>query len=380
MSTTTHPSATFANQSHEPAPNPSPGPTPDEVADRLVGDVTTVLETLSTHLGLRLGLFAALVDHGPSTPATLAAHADIDARYAREWCEQQTVAGMLVCEDPTSPATDRRFAVPSAVADALVRPDSGAWVAPLIDLLPGITDVLDDLAEAWRDGHGIPFHDYGAPVRHGLGELNGTSFDAALDEWLAALPDVAARLDDPGARVLDLGCGTGRSTLAIARAHPFVHVLGIDLDEASVTEARAAASEAGLADRVTFEVGDAAHAEVPEGGYVLVTIFEALHDMGDPIGALGVARRALAPGGACYLADERVADEFGPDASVVERLQYGFSVLHCLPATMAEDPVEAHGTVLRAPTIAQWADRAGFADLDRLDVDDPFWQHYLLTT
>lgn len=385
--TSTHPPMTH-DHVPESGPDPSPGaspgtstrPSPDEVADRLVGDVTTVLETLSTHLGLRLGLFATLVDHGPSTPATLAAHAGIDARYAREWCEQQTVAGMLDCEDPTSPATDRRFAVPSAVADALVRPDSGAWVAPLVDLLPGITDVLDDLAVAWRDGHGIPFHAYGAPVRHGLGELNGTSFDGALHDWLADLPAVAARLGEPGARVLDLGCGTGRSTLAIARAHPGVQVLGIDLDEASVVEARTAAADAGLADRVTFEVGDAAHVEVAEGEYVLVTVFEALHDMGDPIGALRLARRALAPGGVCYLADERVADEFGPDASVVERLQYGFSVLHCLPATMAEDPVEAHGTVLRAPTIAAWADRAGFADLHRLDVDDPFWQHYLLST
>ncbi|HKJ56986.1 MAG TPA: methyltransferase domain-containing protein [Nitriliruptoraceae bacterium] len=348
------------------------------VADRLIRDVTTVLETLSTHLGLRLGLFAGLHDLGPSTSTSLASHAGVDTRYTREWCEQQTVAGMVTCLDPTQAPTDRVFALSEGVSDALLVDDSGAWVAPLVELLPGITDVLDTLATAWQTGSGVPFHAYGAPIRHGLGDLNGVAFTSALPEWLASVPGLMARLDQPGAQVLDLGCGTGRSSLAIARMAPRARVLGVDLDPASIDEAVAAARAAGLDDRVHFVVADAANLEVEPGSHTLVTVFEAIHDMGDPVGALRTARRALESGGVCYVADERVADEFGPEASVVERLQYGFSVLHCLPATRAEDPVVAHGTVLRAPTLGGWARDAGFAPLERLEVDDPFWQHYLL--
>ncbi len=182
-------------------------------------------------------------------------------------------------------------------------------------------------------------------------------------------------MSDP--RILDLGCGTGQSTLALARLYPRAVVRGVDLDPASVEEARAAAAAAGLADRVTFTVGDAAEA-VTDRRQDLVTVFEALHDMGDPVGALTAARAALGDGGAAYVVDERVADEFTTTPDVAERLQFGFSVLHCLPATLAEDHVVAHGTVLRRPTLEAWSRRAGFAEVAVLDIDDPFWRHYRL--
>jgi hypothetical protein len=110
-----------------------------------------------------------------------------------------------------------------------------------------------------------------------------------------------------------------------------------------------------------------------------VTVFEALHDMGDPVSALRAARGVVADDGAVYVVDERVADTFTPDADEIERLQYGFSVLHCLPATLAEDPVIANGTVLRRPTVEAWAADAGFAGgVEPLPIDDVFWQHYRL--
>jgi ubiquinone/menaquinone biosynthesis C-methylase UbiE len=177
--------------------------------------------------------------------------------------------------------------------------------------------------------------------------------------------------------VLDLGCGLGASALALARAHPRARVLGVDLDEASVAEARAAAAEAGVADRVSFVAGDAAQL-APEAPFDLVTIFEALHDMGDPVGALRAARAVLADGGSVLVADERVADVFTAPGDPTERLMYGWSILHCLPATMAEDPVEATGTVLRAPTLAGWAAAAGFTGFEVLPIDNPFWRFYRL--
>jgi hypothetical protein len=134
---------------------------------------------------------------------------------------------------------------------------------------------------------------------------------------------------------------------------------------------------AGVADRVSFVVGDAAHLP-PEAPFDLVTIFEALHDMGDPVGALGAARGRLADGASVLVADERVAEAFTAPGDGTERLMYGWSILHCLPATLAEDPVEANGTVLRAPTLARWASAAGFADVQVLAIDNPFWRFYRL--
>ena len=124
-------------------------------------------------------------------------------------------------------------------------------------------------------------------------------------------------------------------------------------------------------------MGEAAHLP-PEAPFDLVTIFEALHDMGDPVGALRAARAVLAEGGSLLVADERVADAFTAPGDATERLMYGWSILHCLPATLAEDPVQATGTVLRAPTLAGWAAAAGFTGFEVLPIDNPFWRFYRL--
>jgi 2-polyprenyl-3-methyl-5-hydroxy-6-metoxy-1,4-benzoquinol methylase len=193
-------------------------------------------------------------------------------------------------------------------------------------------------------------------------------------EWLPAIPDVEQRLHGD-ATVLDLGCGTGYSSIAMALAYPGVTVRGIDLDESSIAEARAAAARAGVTDRVTFTLADAA---TVEGQYDLVTIFEALHDMGDPVGVLANARERLTPTGSVFIGDERVEDEFTAPAGEIERLQYAFSVLHCLPATRAEKPVIANGTILRAPTLVAWARAAGFENPEVLTIPHDFWRFYRL--
>jgi 2-polyprenyl-3-methyl-5-hydroxy-6-metoxy-1,4-benzoquinol methylase len=162
----------------------------------------------------------------------------------------------------------------------------------------------------------------------------------------------------------------------MARAYPAVTVRGVDLDPASVAEARRTAAAAGVADRVAFTVGDAAHLD--EGPFDLVTIFEALHDMADPVGALRAVRARLAPGGAVFIADDRAAETFTADADPVERLVYAFSVLHCLPATRAENGPTAHGTALRPATLHAWAAEAGFGESAEVPIAHDFFRFYLL--
>jgi SAM-dependent methyltransferase len=349
------------------------------LAERLVDATTHALETLSVHLGLELGLYQALNDLGAATDAEVAAHASVAPRYAREWLEQQTVAGYLACDDRRRPAEQRRYRLPPGHTEVLLDADSPHHAAPVAVILAGVATVLPQLLEAYRTGGGVPYAAYGQQMRRGIAALNRPMFLHELaSTWLPAVPNLDRRLRAaPPARVLDLGCGLGASSIALARAYPNARVLGVDLDEASVTEARAAAAEVGVAHLVTFVVGDAARV-ASEAPFELVTIFEALHDMGDPVGALRAARALLAADGTVLVADERVAETFTAPGDQVERFMYGWSVLHCLPATLAERPVEATGTVLRAPTVARWAAAAGFTGFEVLPIDNPFWRFYRL--
>jgi ubiquinone/menaquinone biosynthesis C-methylase UbiE len=351
----------------------------DVLAGRLVDGLTGAMETLGVYLGVELGLYAALADLGEATEAEVAGRAGVASRYAREWLEQQAVAGYLACDDATLPAAGRRYRLPDGHAEVLVDADSPYYVAPLALALAGIAGVVPRLVQAYRDGGGVPYADFGRALRDGIAGANRPMFLHELaGAWLPGVPEVDRRLRSaPSARVLDLGCGLGASSVALARAYPRATVLGVDLDEASVAAARVAAAEAGVADRVSFVVGDAARL-AREASFDLITVFEALHDMGDPVAALRAARDRLAGGGSVLVADERVADAFTAPGDATERLMYGWSILHCLPATLAEDPVEATGTVLRAPTLARWAEEVGFADVEVLAIDNPFWRFYRL--
>jgi len=262
------------------------------------------------------------------------------------------------------------YRLPSGHAEVLLDGDSPYHTGPLATVLAGVAHAIPLLPEAYRTGGGVPYRAYGAEIRRGIAVLNRPGFLHDLaDGWLATMPDVVDRLRTGSARVVDLGCGEGASTIALGRGYRRIRVLGVDLDEDSIDTARAAAATGGVADRVEFEVGDAARL-AERGPFHLATIFAALHDMGDPIGVCG-RYAARSPTAACCSS----ATIWSP-ADQMERLQYGFSVLHCLPATMAENPVEAAGTALRSPTVARWAAESGFSGFQRLPIEHESWQFH----
>jgi 2-polyprenyl-3-methyl-5-hydroxy-6-metoxy-1,4-benzoquinol methylase len=336
-------------------------------------------ELMTTYLGLRLGLYDALAGGGALTAGELAERAGVAPRYATEWLEQQAAAGIVEVDDAAASPAARRYTLPVGHAEALTRPDSPFGIAPFA-LLPvgGIGAVLPRLLEAYRTGGGVPYADYGSDFRGGQAGLNKSIFDNQLPGWIAAaLPDLHERLRRGPARVADVGCGSGWSSIALARAYPAVDVDGLDLDEASVAEATRNAAAAGLADRVRFAVRDAADPAL-HGRYDLVCVFDALHDLARPVEVLTACRALLAGSGCVLLMEPNVAERFTAPAGETERFFYAVSLLHCLPVGLAEAPSAATGTVIRPDTVREYATAAGFTTVDVLPVAHRFHRLYRL--
>ena len=254
--------------------------------------------------------------------------------------------------------------------------ESGVPRAPGADSRPLFTitrmDSADDAlaAEAVELGYEV--------ARLRLFETKPGAQVAEFLSWLPGAPEVHERLlADPPARVADVACGQGRSSIEIARGYPKVLVDGIDSDHASIARAREHLAGSGVEDRVEFHERNAADAGLA-GRYDMVTIFEALHDMSYPVDVLTAARNLLTDGGFVLIGDERTEDEFTAPASEVERLYYGFSVFHCLPVGMVGENAAGTGTVMRAETVRRYADAAGFASFEVLPIEHDFWRFYLL--
>jgi 2-polyprenyl-3-methyl-5-hydroxy-6-metoxy-1,4-benzoquinol methylase len=348
----------------------------DALARRLFTDALGALELYTVYVGERLGLYRALADGGPATSSELAGRTGTVERYVREWLEHHAASGLLAVDDPAAGPLDRRYRLPAGHLPVLVDPDDVRYAAYKGVELVRAARPLPDVVEAFRHGGAPPPLSW-AP--EGRAEFNRALFVNLLgSEWLPAIGEVDRRLRaDPPARVADMGCGTGWSSIAMATAYPRVTVDGFDLDPDVIAAAAEHAREAGLADRVRFSVLDAADPDLP-GRYDLVTIFEALHDMARPVEALAAARGMLAQDGSVVVADEPVADEFGVPASEMERYAYGWSVVSCLPGAMDDPETAATGAVMRPATLARYAHAAGFARIETLPIDSDVWRFYRL--
>jgi 2-polyprenyl-3-methyl-5-hydroxy-6-metoxy-1,4-benzoquinol methylase len=354
----------------------SPEQQATDLAERLFEDLLGTITTFSVFLGDRLGLYRALAEGGPATSADLAARAGIHERYAREWLEQQAVDGIIeASEDPA--AHTRLYTLPPGHAEVLTDAESLSYFAPFGRLIAAATVQAPRLLEAYRTGGGVSWDTFGPDMRDGQGDANRPMFFHQLGhDYLARVPEVYERLNsEDGARIADVGCGMGWSSIALARAFPHVTVDGYDLDAPSIEAARRNAADAGLADRARFHEEDAAEAT---GSYDLVVAFECIHDMPRPVEVLATMRQLAGDGGTVIVMDERVAEEFTAPADAVERLMYGYSILICLPDSMSHTPSAATGTVMRPATMRQYALDAGFSDVETLPIENDFFRFYRL--
>ncbi len=353
----------------------------DAFMERLFSSACGVFDIFAIHIGNRLGLYRALADGGWMTSTELASQANAHERYVREWLEQQAVTGVLEVDDEGAEAKARRFRLPGSHTEVLTERDSLNWMIPLVQSIIAVTRPLTALLNAYRSGGGVPLDEYGDEFREAVADFSRVAFLRQLgSEWLPAIPDVHARLQaDPPARVADIGCGAGWSSIGIAQSYPKVQVDGYDLDEPFIEMARANAREADLTRRVNFYVRDASDPGLV-GRYDLVIAFQCVHDMSNPVGRLQVMRRLAGESGTVLVVDPLVGDTFAVDGNESEWVSYGFSVLHCLAVGMADQPSAATGTVMRIDTLRRYATEAGFRNVEALPIDASYLRFYRLNS
>ncbi|WP_240606094.1 class I SAM-dependent methyltransferase [Planctomonas deserti] len=366
------------SDSSTPAPSSEsglgPGPEPErqseaeELAERVAGATMACYELLSIYLGDRLGWYRALAAGHGMTGAELAAATVTAERYAREWLEQQAAAGFLTAsEDEDAPS--RRYGLTTAAAEVLTDPSSLLFSAPLARMVAASAKVLPELLDAYRAGGGVPWDRLGDDARQAQADVNRPWFERALPGALAGVPELQAVLTAPAARIADVGCGAGWSTVSLARSYPSAELDGYDLDAPSIAAARGNAEAAGVGDRVSFEIADAALLE-GEDVYDAAFVFEALHDMPHPVEVLTALHRVVRADGAVVIMDEGVDERFASPASEVDRLMYGYSLFVCLPDSMSTPGSAATGTVMRPATLRRYAREAGFRDVEILPISD----------
>ena len=328
---------------------------PDEVdhyVNAIVGDLGAAMSAVLIHIGDRLGLYRALGDGAPVTPAELAGRTGLAERYVREWCNNQAAAGWLVY-DPTA-AT---FRLPPSLALLVADETAPSFLLGGFDFVASAWADEELVVDAFRTGTGIGWHQHDHRLFVGTERFFRPGYQAHLvDEWIPALDGVAARLAQ-GGRIADVGCGHGAATILLAQAFPQCTVAGFDYHPASIERARELAAEAGVADRVRFAV---AGADEVSGEYDLVCLFDCLHDMGDPVGVARHLREVVAPDGTLLLVEPAAGDRPEENHHPLGRLMYAASTMICTPASLAQPGAAGLGNQVGASRLSELLHQAGF--------------------
>jgi len=334
-------------------------------AGSVLGDLAGLTNGVLASIGDRLGLFRDLATNGPATSVDLAARTGLDERYTREWLGGMACAGYLTYE----PAAGR-FALPAAHRPVLADEGGPAFFGGVLQELLGTLATVETVIGAFRQGGGVAIEEFDRNTWQGIERFtNGWFNNLLLPHWLPLMPDVRARLER-GADVADVGCGHGRALLTLAAAFPAGRYVGYDVSEKAVERARASAAEAGLADRVRFEVRDASRG-LP-GAYDVVTTFDVVHDAVDPRGMLRAIREALRSDGVYVCLDINCSDRLEENAGPKGALFHGFSILLCMTMSLAAHG-EGLGTLgLHPAKLEELCAEAGFGEVRQVPIENPF--------
>jgi len=346
-------------------------PAPQIDADKLMGfvfravdEVGATLNAALVVMGDKLGYYRDLAAHGPSTPSQMAERTQTAEPYAREWLNAQA-AGDYVTYDPAT----KRYTLPAEHAVAMTDPDSPAFLPGFFQIALGTVHATEHIVAAARSGAGYAWGQADHDVHVGCERFFRPNYHANLIEsWIPALDGVEQKLID-GGLVADVGCGHGASTILLAQAFPNSKFVGFDSHEESIITARERAIEAGVADRVGFEVASAQ--EFRGRDYDLVAMFDCLHDMGDPVGAARHVREALAADGTWMIVEPMAGDHVEDNLNPVGRVYYGFSTLLCTPSSLSQDVGLALGTQAGPARIHDVTSAGGFTQF-RSAAETPF--------
>ncbi len=324
----------------------------------VVGDMGAIISAPLMIIGEKLGLYRAMAGAGPMTSQDVANRSGAAERSVREWLANQAAGGYVSYD----PETDR-FELPPEHALALADEDSPFYILGAFELIASLFADEEKLLRAFHSGDGMGWHEHDERLFRGTERFFRPGYRLHLvSEWIPALSGVAEKLEQ-GAKVADVGCGHGASTVIMAQAFPRSEFHGFDYHEASIARATEAAEEAGVADRISFEVASAK--SYPGTGYDLVCVFDCLHDMGDPVGAAAHVRETIAPDGSWMIvepfANDRLADNLNP----VGRLFYGASTVVCTPASLDQEVGLALGAQAGEARLREVVSEGGFTQLRR---------------
>ena len=330
---------------------------------QFVTDLGAAVHTGMVVIGEKLGLYKALSD-GPMNSAQLAAKTKTDERYLREWLASQAAGGYITYDERAG-----KFSLSEEQAFALANEESPAYLPGAFELALGSLAAVPRIAESFRTGAGMGWHEHVDGVFHGCEKFFRPGYAANLvSSWIPALSDVKEKLE-AGARVADVGCGKGASTLLMAKAFPKSRFFGFDYHDKSIEAARESAGRNGGADRVAFEVSKAK--DFPGKDYDFVTVFDCLHDMGDPIGAAAHVRQSLAKNGTWMIVEPFANDHLKDNLNPVGRVYYSFSTLLCTPCSRSQEVGLCLGAQAGETRIREVVTSAGF-DRFRRATETPF--------
>lgn len=330
---------------------------------QFVADLGASVHAGMVVIGEKLGLYKALAA-GPLTAAELATKTRTDERYLREWLASQAAGGYISYDDKT-----HRFSLSPEQAFTLSNEDSPAYLPGAFELALGSLAAVPRIVDSFRSGAGMGWHEHDDGVFHGCEKFFRPGYAANLvSTWIPALADVKPKLE-AGARVADVGCGKGASTILMAQAFPKSHFFGFDYHDKSIEAARESARRAGVADRVTFDVAKAK--AFPGKDYDFVTVFDCLHDMGDPVGAATHVRKSLATNGTWMIVEPYANDQLKDNLNPVGRVYYSFSTLLCTPCSRSQEVGLCLGAQAGESRIRDVITSAGFSRFRRA-TETPF--------